>query len=183
MSGIPGHQLRRLAAAVVRMVNLVQGSEKGFNQRKQNLVVKTVHDFGRQAGRTGVGTVMGSKKLKAIAIKGTNSLKVANPKKLMKIAKQAFKDCLKHPMLKLWQRQGTASVTEWANEQGAFPTRNFQSGFFKDHKNISGDVMEKETVVTNKACFGCPMACGKYAKVNKNGKEYYVEGPEYDYKK
>ncbi len=138
------------------------------------------HDFGRQAGRTGVGTVMGSKKLKAMAIRGTKSLKVADPKALMTIAKQAFHDCLKHPMLKLWQRQGTASVTVWANEQGVFPTRNFQSGFFKDHKKISGDVMEKETVVTNKACFGCPMACGKYARVTKNGKEYYVEGPEYE---
>jgi aldehyde:ferredoxin oxidoreductase len=40
--------------------------------------------------------------------------------------------------------------------------------------------MQKETIVSNKACFGCPMACGKYARVRKDGKDYYVEGPEYE---
>ncbi|MCK5578861.1 MAG: aldehyde ferredoxin oxidoreductase C-terminal domain-containing protein, partial [Planctomycetes bacterium] len=55
-----------------------------------------------------------------------------------------------------------------------------QSGYFEDHKKISGDVMIKETIVTNKACFGCPMACGKYAKARKNNRDYYVEGPEYE---
>ena len=71
----------------------------------------------------------------------------------MKLGKAAFNDCFKHPMLGLWQRQGTASVVTWSNEQGSFPTRNFQSGFFEDYQKISGDVMEKETIVTNKACF------------------------------
>ena len=54
------------------------------------------HDFGRQAGRTGIGAVMGSKNLKAVAVKGTKSLKVADPDKLLSLGKQAFADCFKH---------------------------------------------------------------------------------------
>jgi aldehyde:ferredoxin oxidoreductase len=138
------------------------------------------HDFGRQAGRTGIGAVMGSKNLKAIAVKGSKSLKPADPDKLLSIGKKAFADCIKHPAWKIWLEQGTAGVTVWSNEQGSFPTRNFQSGYFEDYKKISGEVMVKETIVNNKACFGCPMACGKYARTNKNGKDYYVEGPEYE---
>ncbi|MEK7448298.1 MAG: aldehyde ferredoxin oxidoreductase family protein [Planctomycetota bacterium] len=138
------------------------------------------HDFGRQAGRTGIGAVMGSKNLKAIALRGSKSLKIANPKLLKTLTGDIITQCQKHPALKLWLNQGTASVTVWSNEQGSFPTRNFQSGYFEGYKNISGDVMLKETIVTNKACFGCPMACGKYARTKKNNRTYYVEGPEYE---
>jgi aldehyde:ferredoxin oxidoreductase len=138
------------------------------------------HDFGRQAGRTGIGAVMGSKNLKAIAVRGTKSLKVSDPDKMLEVGKKAFLDCINHPGWKAWVAQGTAGVTVWANQQGAFPTRNFQSGFFKDYKKISGDVLVKETLVTHKACFGCPSACGKYAHIKKEGKDYYVEGPEYE---
>jgi len=138
------------------------------------------HDFGRQAGRTGIGAVLGSKNLKAIAVRGSKSIKLSDPKGLLKLTKQAIADCQKHPAIQMWLNQGTASVTVWSNEQGSFPTRNFQSGYFKDYQKISGDVMQKETIVTNKACFGCPMACGKYARVRKDGKDYYVEGPEYE---
>ena len=138
------------------------------------------HDFGRQAGRTGVGAVMGSKNLKAIAVKGTKSIKVADPDKLMEVGKKAFADCFRHAGWKNWVAQGTAGVTVWSNKQGSFPTRNFQSGYFEDFDKISGDELVKETLVNHKACFGCPCACGKYAKTRKNGKDYFVEGPEYE---
>ncbi|MBI5360457.1 MAG: aldehyde ferredoxin oxidoreductase family protein [Planctomycetes bacterium] len=138
------------------------------------------HDFGRQAGRTGIGAVMGSKKLKAIAIKGTKSIKVKDPKALYEIGKASFQECFKHPSLKIWQDQGTSSVVDWSNKMGSFPTRNFKTGYFAEHKNINGDTMQEKTIVTNKACFGCPMACGKYAKTHQNNKTYYVEGPEYE---
>jgi aldehyde:ferredoxin oxidoreductase len=138
------------------------------------------HDFGRQAGRTGIGAVMGSKNLKAIAVRGSKSLKVTDPDKLLEIGKKAFSDCINHPGWKSWVAQGTAGVTVWSNQQGAFPTHNFQSGFFKDYEKISGDALVKETLVTHKACFGCPSACGKYARTKKNDKDYYVEGPEYE---
>ncbi|MFH0803368.1 MAG: aldehyde ferredoxin oxidoreductase family protein [bacterium] len=138
------------------------------------------HDFGRQAGRTGTGTVMGSKKLKAVAIRGSKSIPLANFNEALKIGRELFRDCMAHPALKEWQDYGTAGVVEWANEIGAFPTRNFQSGYFEDYKNLSGKVMRKHIVKNDKACFCCPMCCGKYSHVKTPTIEFYVEGPEYE---
>jgi aldehyde:ferredoxin oxidoreductase len=138
------------------------------------------HDFGRQAGRTGVGAVLGSKKVKAIAVKGNKSVYLANPKAFAKSVKELMNYCLKHPALKEWQNYGTAGVTVWANEVGAFPTHNFQGGACDDYKKISGEIMRKHIVITDKACFACPMACGKYSHVKTKDNEIWVEGPEYE---
>lgn len=138
------------------------------------------HDFGRQAGRVGVGAVMGSKNLKAIAVRGTKGFPLHDVEQSIRLGKDLFKDCMQHPALKEWQDYGTAGVTVWCNEIGGFPTKNFQSGFFKDYKNLSGQEMRKRIVVNDKACFACPMNCGKYSKVKNSKSEVYVEGPEYE---
>lgn len=141
------------------------------------------HDFGRQAGRTGIGAVFGSKKLKAIAIKGTEAIPVANVKEATRLGKEMFKQIFDNPALKQWQDYGTPGVVNWANEIEAFPTRNFQSEYFEHHKNLSGQLMRDRIVTSDKACFGCPMSCGKYSHTRKTSKYKYnvwVEGPEYE---
>ncbi|MFH1453925.1 MAG: aldehyde ferredoxin oxidoreductase family protein [Armatimonadota bacterium] len=138
------------------------------------------HDFGRQSGRCGIGAVLGDKKVKAIAIRGTKSIPIHDIKKFEKTGKELFKHCQAHPALKEWQDYGTPSVTIWANESGIFPTRNFSSGHFEDYKKLSATEMRKKVVITDKACMGCPMCCGKYSRVQKKGREAYVEGPEYE---
>ncbi len=80
---------------------------------------------------------------------------------------------------------GTASVTTWVNQIGCFPTKNFWSSFYDNHEAFAGELMREHIVVTDKACFGCPMACGKYSKtkVETPGGEMleaHVEGPEYE---
>jgi len=138
------------------------------------------HDFGRQSGRCGIGAVLGDKKVKAIAIRGTKSIPIHDVKKFEKIGKELFRHCQNHPALKEWQDYGTPGVTVWANENGIFPTKNFSTGFFEDYKNLSATEMRKKVVVTDKACMGCPMCCGKYSHVQKKGRESYAEGPEYE---
>lgn len=138
------------------------------------------HDFGRQSGRCGIGAVLGDKKVKAIAIRGTKSIPVHDFKKFEKVGKELFRHCQAHPALKEWQDYGTPSVTVWANENGIFPTKNFSTGFFEDYKGLSATEMRKKVVVTDKACMGCPMCCGKYSHVQKKGRESYAEGPEYE---
>jgi len=142
------------------------------------------HDFGRQAGRTGIGAVMGSKRLKAIAVRGSKSIPAHDPKRVMELGKEMYALCKAAPLFKEWQDYGTASVTTWVNDIGCFPTKNFSSSFFEGHENLSGEVMRERIIVTDKACFGCPMACGKYShtKVCIDGveKQAYVEGPEYE---
>jgi len=136
------------------------------------------HDFGRQAGRGGVGTVLGAKKLKAIAVRGTKSIPIADVDAFRQKARTMFKACMESDALEVWQKYGTAGVTTWANEIGAFPTRNFQTGFFEQHESLSGEVMREAIVITDKACFACPCPCGKYSHSKKHN--VFVEGPEYE---
>ncbi len=136
------------------------------------------HDYGRQAGRGGVGAVMGSKKLKAIVIHGTKSIPVANMEAYRKAGKALYKACKDAEGLKEWTRYGTAGVTAWCDEVGALPTRNFSAGTFEGSKGINGKALREKIVITDKGCFGCPSPCGKYSRSKKY--DSYVEGPEYE---
>jgi len=138
------------------------------------------HDFGRQAGRTGIAAVMGSKNLKAIAVHGTKGIPLADPQAVLAKGKEMFAACFAKPGFLEWTPQGTAGVTDWVNEVGAFPTRNFQTSFFPKHKNINGEALVSRIKITDKACYGCPIPCGKYSRVKRPEYDVYVEGPEYE---
>lgn len=136
------------------------------------------HDYGRQAGRGGVGAVMGSKKVKAIVVRGTKSVPVANMDVYRKAGMALYKACKDAEGLKEWTRYGTTIVTSWCNEVGALPTRNFSAGSFEGAQGIYGQTMREKVVILDKGCFGCPCPCGKYSKTQKYNS--YVEGPEYE---
>jgi aldehyde:ferredoxin oxidoreductase len=136
------------------------------------------HDYGRQAGRGGVGAVMGSKRVKAIVIRGTKSIPVADLDAYRNTGLALFKACKEAEMLKEWQRYGTTIVVSWCDEVGALPTRNFSAGSFEGGKTLYGPVMREKIVITDKGCFGCPSPCGKYSKIRRYNQ--YVEGPEYE---
>ncbi|MFO7951583.1 MAG: aldehyde ferredoxin oxidoreductase family protein [Bacillota bacterium] len=138
------------------------------------------HDFGRQAGRTGIASVLGSKNIKAVAVRGTKSLPVYDPAGAQKKGEEMYKVCYSKPGFKTWTPYGTASLTDWANEVGAFPTRNFQSSFFEFHRAINGQAIRDRLLVTEKGCFGCPTPCGKYGFAQTAAGKAYVEGPEYE---
>lgn len=138
------------------------------------------HDFGRQAGRTGIGAVLGSKKVKAIAVKGSQCIPIANPDAVCEVGMDMFQKCFEKPGLAEWTPLGTAGVTPWVNEVGAFPTRNFSTTYFEGHEGIGGQAMKDKIIVTDKGCFSCPTPCGKYSRLVKDGKEVFVEGPEYE---
>jgi aldehyde:ferredoxin oxidoreductase len=136
------------------------------------------HDYGRQAGRGGVGTVMGAKRLKAIAIHGTQSIPVADLDGYRKAGMALYKACKDAEGLKEWSAYGTTIVVSWCDEVGALPTRNFQAGSFEQGPSLYGPHMRKEIVITDKGCFGCPSPCGKYSRMKRYGTN--VEGPEYE---
>jgi aldehyde:ferredoxin oxidoreductase len=139
------------------------------------------HDFGRQAGRCGQGAVMGSKKLKAIAVRGTNSIRVHDLAGLTKYVSDIITRTKAHPNMAPWQKYGTAFFIDWSNKNGVFPARNFQSSFYEHTDGINGDKLVEKCLITNKACFGCWMNCGKYTRAVLPGKKtVYLEGPEYE---
>ncbi|SFR05223.1 aldehyde ferredoxin oxidoreductase family protein [Desulfoscipio geothermicus] len=129
----------------------------------------------RQAGRGGIGAVMGSKNLKAIVVKGTNGVKVADPKQLTARAKEIMKkDTLSDD--NLWAyTDGTPIIVELSNSTGVLPTRNFQQGTFDGFDKIHAEAV-KAVRKDKKGCLSCGLGCGNYVNTGQS----VVEGPEYE---
>lgn len=141
----------------------------------------TVDCEDRQSGRAGLGAVMGSKNLKAIAVRGTKDLTVSDPQGLIDLILQwqdtmegsgAFVDDTKY---------GTGEFLNWVNEErGVFPTRNWQESVFEGRKEIDPYYWAPRYTLRSKGCFGCSKACGKlfvvdegkYAGTKLDGIEY-----------
>jgi aldehyde:ferredoxin oxidoreductase len=138
------------------------------------------HDFGRQAGRTGVGAVLGSKNIKAVAVRGTGSLPVYDIERAYAAGKDAYQKVFAKTGFKEWTPEGTAGITDWTNAVGVFPTRNFQTSYAEHHKSINGKAILDELKITDKGCFCCPTPCGKYGHAKTDLGNVYVEGPEYE---
>ncbi|NQU74736.1 MAG: aldehyde ferredoxin oxidoreductase family protein [Planctomycetes bacterium] len=138
-------------------------------------------DWSRNAGRTGVGAVMGSKNLKAIAVRGSRDLPVHDVKALMAESDKAYAYMKNHKFFKLWQTQGLMNVMEYANEKGILPTYNFKDGTFPRIGQIDGYTMVDGYKIGDSACFACSMCCGNICLV-KQGKHAgtVTEGPEYE---
>ena len=138
------------------------------------------HDFGRQAGRVGIGAVLGSKNIKAIAVLGTGAIRVKDAKTLYEEGKKAYRGVKAKPGFLGWTPEGTAGITEWVNRVGALPTRNFQTSYWDQHYKINGAAVLRELKITDKGCYCCPTPCGKYGKAKTGLGEVYVEGPEFE---
>ena len=138
-------------------------------------------DWSRNAGRSGMGAVLGSKNLKAIAVRGSRDLPVADIGRLRQLTDEALKELASHPLFKFWQEQGLMSVIDYVNGAGVLPTRNYRELVFEGASKIDGFQMEAQYKIGDSACFGCPMACGNICLV-KDGrfKGAIAEGPEYE---
>jgi aldehyde:ferredoxin oxidoreductase len=139
-------------------------------------------DMGRAAGRSGVGAVMGAKNLKAIAVRGTNGLKVADSVAFLKAVREAY-ETIDTEDTEHFHQLGTPAVLALVKEFGALPTRNFQSGFNPMWEKLSGETLTK-TLSTRKnmglACPGCPVGCGRVTKVTNPRFAGEGVGPEYE---
>jgi len=138
-------------------------------------------DWSRNAGRAGMGAIMGAKNLKAIVVRGHMDLPVYDVVGLVAEAEQAFKYMEEHKYFKLWQQEGLMNVIDYANEKGILPTYNFKDSVFARHDQINGTTMVNRYKIGDSACFSCPMCCGNICLV-KSGKYTgtVVEGPEYE---
>ncbi|MDQ2989309.1 MAG: aldehyde ferredoxin oxidoreductase family protein [Pseudomonadota bacterium] len=135
-----------------------------------------VATIGRAAGRSGVGTVMGSKNLKAIAVRGTVGVgNIRDPRAFMKATVAAKKVLADNAVTgQGLPTYGTQVLMNVINEMGAMPTRNHRDVQFEGAKDISGEAMHeprktdgKKNLVTNQACFGCTIACGRISKIDE----------------
>jgi aldehyde:ferredoxin oxidoreductase len=110
------------------------------------------HDFGRQAGRTGVGAVLGSKNIKAIAVRGDRSLEAHDLPGLFQASQTMYRHIKEKPGFLGWTPEGTAGITDFCNRVGAFPTRNFSTSYAEYHKSINGAAVVTKVRLHDKGC-------------------------------
>ncbi len=140
----------------------------GVAGEKLSKIACITNDRNRQAGRTGMGAVMGSKNLKAVAFRGSKDVSVKDKETAM----VKYVDLLKRavgPATIKYRDLGTPINTMVFQNLGVLPTRNFQNGQFEDAEAISGETMAEKWVVQKAACSKCPIACDHLCLVNDQG--------------
>ncbi len=165
----------------------------GIGPAGENLVrfACIMNDKHRAAGRSGVGAVMGSKNLKAIAVRGTKAVPVARPQEFLKADWTMKKTMYENEGRKGLSAGGTIPTMDLTQAFAGLPTRNFESGQFEHADDINGVALEASRLVRNKACYGCTIACGRVVKLGDGAGKYAVnthpknwraagEGPEYE---
>ena len=144
---------------------------------KLSHMAAVMNDYSRAAGRSGVGAVMGSKNVKAIVVKGSGNVDIGD----RELLKTVVKDC----NAKIRENgvtgqglptYGTAVLVNIINENGVFPTNNFQTSQFDKAEDTSGETLSENYLVRKDPCYRCPIACGRYCKVD----DIEGGGPEYE---
>jgi len=155
---------------------LVRVSSIGKAGENKVLFAAVVNDLHRAAGRSGVGAVMGSKNLKAIAVRGTKGVgNIRDPKAFMAATKAAKKVLADNGVTGTGlPAMGTQVLMSVINEVGGLPTRNHRDNQFEGAMDIGAEAMAKpratdgkKHLVTNQACFGCTIACGRISKMDE----------------
>jgi aldehyde:ferredoxin oxidoreductase len=136
----------------------------------------------RAMGRTGMGTLMASKNVKAIAVNGSHGVKVAEPDNFQALINFIFRKIYNHPNFQERGITGTTNLIRLCQETGILPTRHFQTGVFEHALQVCGESAAVNYNVKRKACFGCVNPCSRYYYIpgGFDGRELRAEGPEYE---
>lgn len=157
---------------------LGKGGKMVIGPGGENLVKYAVIVSGERVhGRTGMGTVMGSKNLKGIVAKGKIKIELEKKDKFRSGVKKWVKMLQNHPATgDAVPKLGTAGYVSILNEKNAMPTRNFSRGSFEGAHKISGETLAEDHLIKNSGCVSCPIKCGRVVELD--GKQ--IKGPEYE---
>lgn len=153
----------------------IYGKDSGvltIGKAGENLVryATVMSEEDRAGGRPGMAAVMGSKNLKAVVIRGNNSLSAVDMDRLRHVGIEAYRDVKNKPLYPHWMEQGTMGVYEWCQENSVLPTYNFREGVFEGAGKMTGKVMAEQYKVYQKGCPNCNMPCGNMAEAKEDYK-------------
>ena len=178
---LTGEDTQSTQALIKEELNDRMASVSCIGKAGENLVkyAAIMNDWNRAAGRTGLGAVMGSKNLKAIAVSGQERVPVAKPEEFMKASRSAFKYIKESGLAETFRALGTAGAISYMNELGELPSKYFTCGSFPEADKIDGTEMKQTILTGTSACFGCPIHCGRVITI-KEGKYATgkTDGPE-----
>jgi aldehyde:ferredoxin oxidoreductase len=135
----------------------------------------------RAAARGGAGAIMGSKNLKAIAVRGSGSVEVADLPRFQAVLVAAYEAIKKDPVVKDRIRFGTMGTVAVAHAMGVMPVRNFSRSVFEEIEGLIAETAREKIVIHDEACFACPLPCGKLSLI-KEGQHAgtVLQGPQYE---
>ena len=151
----------------------------GLAGEKQSKIACIINEKTRAAGRTGLGAVMGSKNLKAIAVRGTRDIAVAQPEEFINMVKE-FHERMKGPAAQKYRTLGTVENVIVQNQLFCMPTRNFNNSHFENADKVSGEVLNERYVEKIIACNSCAMRCEHEALVREGPYKGTLARMEYD---
>jgi len=168
---------RELGYNDVKVASIGQAGERGV------LFASIINDLGRAAGRCGVGAVMGSKRLKAIAVKGSKIrvIPAAREKMLNEFLRRIYVTIRSHPTAQIYASYGTDGIMSMMHEYGDVPIKYFTKGSWPEGiEKICGEAMAKSILKKQWACYRCIIACGRHVTINGSDSEKEGAGPEYE---
>jgi len=133
----------------------------------------------RAGGKCGMGAVMGSKNLKAVAVRGKGSVRIAKPGEFYNAAKNAQQKLLTSKFQRMLSEQGTLFLVQGYAERRSLTTRNSQSGFFEGWEKVAAGAFEAQYAVRHRACFACPTACSHVYQVKEGPYATYGYANQY----
>ena len=151
---------RRLREKFGKDAGIVEIGPAGENLVRYATVIS---QEGRSGGRPGMGALMGSKKIKAVVIRGDRGFNLHDPKAVKELGSKAYQDVVKSKNYRFWMRQGTMMTVEWAQEASVLPAYNFREGVFDEYSEIGGFKME-QLKIGQRGCPKCNMVCGNMIK-------------------
>ena len=124
-------------------------------------------EFNRHAGRAGTGAVMGSKRLKALVLRGRNTITPADPGAFGEALDQAYRELAEDETVGCFNTDGTAGSIDFANAEQLLPAYNYYNGAYEGAGGLNADAQRKQFWTRNVACAGCPIACGKVGSIRR----------------
>ncbi len=156
----------------------IQVAQIGPAGENRVLYANIVNNLAHFNGRNGLGAVMGSKNLKAVAVRGSGKVKAVNEKLIKEAFRWAAENVKEHPLSSMLHKHGTPAGIKTENAQGGLPTNNFALGVFEGADELASE----QYSLSPKGCYACPVVCKRVIEVNEAGttvdKKY--GGPEYE---
>ena len=176
-SGVWGQKTKEAQEAIRRDVGEPLARVASIGPAGERLVrfACVLNELKYANGRGGLGAVMGSKRLKAVAVRGHGRPEFKDPDRVRDLAKWFAESFVKHPGAVSRSRFGTAEMVLPLNADGILPTRNFIRGTFENAEEISGENMRNTITVDTEGCYACPIRCKRVVR----GREPYQTDPEY----
>jgi aldehyde:ferredoxin oxidoreductase len=148
---------------------------------KLSTIAAIIVDKHNAAARGGIGAVMGSKNLKAVAVQGTKKISIADPPRFKEALRSIMKTIKASPFAtQAFPTNGSAGILHIYNEVGMLATRNYQTGVFEGAEKIDGTAITKDYLIKNRGCFACPMVCGGETVVKDGPFAGTAERPDFE---